>query len=39
MGGAPSTAATQAGLLFENAGNPGDPRVQAILDSLPASGG
>jgi hypothetical protein len=38
MGGAPSTVATQAGLLFENAGNPGDPRVQAILDSLPASG-
>jgi hypothetical protein len=39
MGGAPSTAATQAGLLFENADNPGDPRVQAILDSLPAAGG
>ena len=38
MGGTPSVEATQAGLLFENADNPGDPRVQAILQSLPASG-
>jgi hypothetical protein len=39
MGGTPSTIANEAGLLFENAGNPGDSRVQAILNSLPASGG
>jgi hypothetical protein len=39
MGGAPSRIASEAGVLFENAGNPGDPRVQAILSSLPASGG
>jgi hypothetical protein len=39
MGGTPSTLATEAGVLFENAGNPGDSQVQAILDSLPASGG
>jgi hypothetical protein len=38
MGGSASTVAAQAGLLFENADNPGDPRVQAILDSLPSSG-
>ncbi|MGH3249822.1 MAG: hypothetical protein ACRDOI_26980, partial [Trebonia sp.] len=37
MGG-PSPIAQQAGVLFQNAGNPGDPRVQAILTSLPASG-
>jgi hypothetical protein len=39
MGGTPSHIAQQAGLLFQNADNPGDPRVQAILSSLPASGG
>ena len=39
MGGTPSQIAQQAGVLFENAGNPGDPQVQAILNSLPASGG
>jgi hypothetical protein len=39
MGGTPSQIAQQAGVLFENANNPGDARVQAILSSLPASGG
>jgi hypothetical protein len=39
MGGTPSTIASEAGVLFDNAGNPGDSRVQAILNSLPASGG
>jgi len=39
MGGTPSQIAQQAGVLFQNADNPGDPRVQAILSSLPASGG
>lgn len=39
MGGAPAQTASEAGVLFENARNPGDPRVQAILSSLPASGG
>ena len=39
MGGTPSQIAQQAGVLFENADNPGDPQVQAILSSLPASGG
>jgi hypothetical protein len=38
MGGTPSTMANEAGVLFENAGNPGDSRVQAILASLPSSG-
>jgi hypothetical protein len=38
MGGTPSQIAQQAGVLFQNADNPGDPRVQAILGSLPASG-
>ena len=28
----------EAGVLFENANNPGAAQVQAILDSLPASG-
>lgn len=37
MGGTPMVA-TQAGVLFQNADNPGDPRVQAILLSLPAFG-
>ncbi len=39
MGGTPSRIASEAGVLFENADNPGDPRVRAILASLPASGG
>ena len=39
MGGTPSQIAQQAGVLFQNADNPGDPQVQAILSSLPASGG
>jgi hypothetical protein len=39
MGGTPAQIATEAGVLFENADNPGDSRVQAILASLPASGG
>jgi hypothetical protein len=38
MGGTPSQIAAEAGILFENADNPGDPKVQAILGSLPASG-
>ncbi|TVZ03311.1 hypothetical protein EAS64_23135 [Trebonia kvetii] len=38
MGGTPSALAAQAGVLFQNAENPGDPRVQAILQSLPAFG-
>jgi hypothetical protein len=38
MGGTPSQIAAEAGVLFENAANPGDPKVQAILNSLPASG-
>ena len=38
MGGTPSQIASEAGVLFENADNPGDPKVQAILGSLPASG-
>jgi hypothetical protein len=39
MGGTPSRIAQQAGVLFQNADNPGDPRAQAILRSLPAAGG
>jgi hypothetical protein len=39
MGGTPSRIAQQAGLLFQNADNPGNAQVQAILSSLPASGG
>jgi hypothetical protein len=39
MDGAPSRIASEASALFANADNPGDPRVQAILASLPASGG
>jgi hypothetical protein len=39
MGGAPSRIAGEAGVLFENAGDPGNPQVQAILARLPASGG
>jgi hypothetical protein len=39
MGGTPAQIASEAGVLFENADNPGNPQVQAILASLPASGG
>jgi len=39
MGGTPAQIAQQAGVLFSNASNPGNPQVQAILSSLPASGG
>jgi hypothetical protein len=39
MGGTPAQIASEAGVLFENAGNPGNAQVQAILASLPASGG
>jgi hypothetical protein len=38
MGGTPSQIAAEAGMLFQNSGNPGNPKVQAILGSLPASG-
>jgi hypothetical protein len=38
MSGGPAKLASDAGVLFENAGNPGSPQVQAILASLPASG-
>ena len=38
MGGTPSQMAAQAGVLFANADNPGDPQVQAILASLPSFG-
>lgn len=37
MVGAPPEAAQQAAVLFENADNPGDPRVQAVLKHLPQS--
>jgi hypothetical protein len=39
MVGTPSRIASEAGVLFENADNPGSPEVRAILASLPASGG
>jgi hypothetical protein len=38
MGGTPSQIAAEAGILFANADNPGNAKVQAILASLPASG-
>jgi hypothetical protein len=38
MTGDPARLASDAGVLFENAGNPGSSQVQAILASLPASG-
>ncbi len=37
MGGTPSRIAAEAGVLFENADNPGNAQVQAILASLPAA--
>jgi hypothetical protein len=39
MPGASPVAAQNASVLFENAGNPGDPQVQAILKTLPNAGG
>jgi len=39
MSGTPSRIAGEAALLFENVGNPGSPRVRAVLASLPAAGG
>ena len=38
MVGAPAQFATEAGVLFQNADNPGDPRVQSILNTLRTSG-
>jgi hypothetical protein len=35
MPGAGTVAAQNASVLFQNAGNPGDPQVQAILKTLP----
>jgi hypothetical protein len=37
--GSPIAAAQDAGVLFENANNPGNPTVQAILKTLPAAYG
>jgi len=39
MPGATSVTAQNVSVLFENANNPGDPQVQAILKTLPNSGG
>ena len=39
MPGATSVAAQNVSVLFENASNPGDPQVQAILKTLPNAGG
>lgn len=39
MPGATPLAAQNVSVLFQNAGNPGDPQVQAILKTLPNSGG
>jgi hypothetical protein len=38
MVGAPAQFSTEAGVLFQNADNPGDPRVQSILNTLRTSG-
>lgn len=38
MTGAPAQTAANAGLLFANAANPGNPGVQKIMNSLPGSG-
>jgi hypothetical protein len=37
--GSPPAAAQEASVLFENANNPGNPMVQAILKTLPAASG
>jgi len=39
MPGASSVAAQNVSVLFQNADNPGDPQVQAILKTLPDSAG
>jgi hypothetical protein len=39
MPGAGAVAAQNVSVLFQNAGDPGDPQVQAILKSLPDHGG
>jgi hypothetical protein len=39
MDGTPARIASEAGVLFGNADNPGRAQVRAILASLPASGG
>jgi len=39
MPGATPVAAQNAGVLFANAGDPGNPQVQAILKTLPSAGG
>jgi hypothetical protein len=36
--GATATAAQNVGVLFQNASNPGNPQVQAILQTLPGAG-
>ena len=38
MAGATAVAAQDVSVLFDNAGNPGDPQVQAILKALPNPG-
>ncbi len=38
MAGATAVAAQDVSVLFENASNPGDPQVQAILKTLPSPG-
>lgn len=38
MVGAPARVAAEAGVLFVNVNDPGDSRVQAILNSLPRTG-
>jgi hypothetical protein len=38
MPGGTPVAAQDAAVLFQNAGDPGDPQVQAILKALPGSG-
>jgi hypothetical protein len=38
MAGAPAATAADAGVLFANAGDPGNPQVQAILAKLPGFG-
>ena len=38
MASAPATAAANAGVLFANASDPGNPKVQAILANLPGFG-
>jgi hypothetical protein len=39
MSGTSARLAGEAALLFNNAGDPGSPRVRAVLASLPAAGG